>query len=181
MDEIFRSKLRRIHRVNRVLWSAIFADIIILIIIVSMFDNFDLLTEPVLYNMKIFNDVSLIIVVFFLFLIIYLKRTYLLPQKMIERAEKKDLHIEAADVKDFVQEFGTEVNILAKTLIIMRRYYMVIWSIANLIVLIAFISYILSLQMRSFLIYSVVGIFSLIINFPYFSIVERCYYKISNK
>jgi hypothetical protein len=55
---------------------------------------------------------------------------------------------------------------------------MVIWSIANLIVMIGFIQYILALQFESFLIYSAVGIFSLAINFPKFTIIEILYLKI---
>lgn len=181
MDDNFRSKLRRLHRVNRLLWIAILMDILILSVIAIILWYFNILTEPVLLNLKTFNDISLIIVIVLLFTVMYLKRTYLLPGKIVERANRKELHIEAADVVDFIQEFGKEANIIAKALIIMRRYFMVIWSIANLIVLIGFISFIVSLSLRNFIIYGIVGLYSLLINFPRFSIVEDCYYKITNE
>lgn len=181
MDENFKSKLRRIHRVNRLLWIAILTDILIISLIAIILWYFNILSEPVLSSMKTFNDISLIVVVGLLFTVMYLKRTYLLPNKIIERANQKEIHIEAADVVDFIQEFGKEANIMAKALIIMRRYFMVIWSIANLILLIGFISFVLSLNLRNFIIYGIVGLYSLLINFPRFSIVEDCYYKITNE
>ena len=181
MEENFRSKLRRIHRVNRILWNAILVDILLLAVIAVILWYFKILTEPVLYNLKTFNDISLIVVIILLFTIMYLKRTYLLPSKIVDRAKRKELHIEAADVVDFIQEFGKEANMIAKALIIMRRYFMVIWSIANLIVLIGFIAFIVSLNLRNFIIYGIVGLYSLLINFPRFSIVEDCYFKITNE
>ncbi|MEJ2544393.1 MAG: hypothetical protein P8Y99_10035 [Calditrichaceae bacterium] len=181
MEENFRSKLRRIHRVNRILWNAILADIVILSIIAVILWYFKILTEPVLYNLKTFNDISMIVVILLLFTIMYLKRTYLVPSKIVDRAKRKELHIEATDVVDFIQEFGKEGNMIAKSLIIMRRYFMVIWSVANLIVLIGFIYFIVSLSLRNFIIYGIVGLYSLLINFPRFSIVENCYYIINNE
>jgi len=181
MDENFRSKLRRIHRVNRLLWIAILAEILILSVIAVSLWYFNILTEPVLTNLKTFNDVSLIIVIILLFTIMYLKRTYLLPDKIIDRAGRKELHLESADVADFIQEFGKEANMIAGALIIMRRYFMLIWSIANLIVLIGFISFIVTMSLRNFMIYGIVGLYSLLINFPRFSIVENCYHKMNQE
>ncbi|MBN1408899.1 MAG: hypothetical protein JW956_13965 [Calditrichaceae bacterium] len=181
MDENFRSKLRRIHRVNRILWTAILADILILSVIALLLWYFEILTEPLLHNIKMFNDISLIAVIILLFTIMYLKRTYLIPDKIVERAKRKELQIGSADVVDFIQEFGKEANMIAKALIIMRRYFMLIWSIANLIVLIGFISFIVSMSLRNFIIYGIVALYSLLINFPRFSIVEDCYYNITNK
>ncbi len=180
MDQNFRAKLKRIHRVNQLLWIAILADILILSVIVFILWYFNILTEPLLVHLKTFNDISLIIVVLLLLTIIYLKRTYLLPSRIVDRANQKELHIQSTDVVDFIQEFGREANIIAKAIIIMRRYFMVIWSTANLVVLIGFISFIVSLSIRNFIIYAIVGFYSLLINFPRFSIVEDCYYKITN-
>lgn len=181
MEENFRSKLRHIHRVNRLLWNIILVDVLIISVIAIVLWYFNVLSEPVFYHLKTFNDISLIIVIILLFTIMYLKRTYLQPTKIIERANRKQLHIETVDVVNFVQEFGKEANVIAKALFIMRRYYMVVWSIANLIVLIGFISFILSLHLNNFIIYGIVGLYSLLINFPRFSIVEDCYYKISDE
>lgn len=181
MDQNFRAKLRRIHRVNRLLWIAILANILILTVIVIILWYFNILTEPLLVNLKTFNDILLIIVIVLLFTIMYLKRTYLLPSRLVDRANRKELHIQSTDVVDFIQEFGRQANIIVKVLIIMRRYFMVIWSIANLVVLIGFISFIFSLSLRNFIIYGIVALYSLLINFPRFSIVENCYYIITNE
>lgn len=180
MDVNFRAKLRRIHRINRLLWASIFAGMIGVVFITLVLKFFNIITEPVsVGNERMIDQIMLIITVLLAFLILYFKRTYLLPEKLVLRAKSRELNIEPGDVTDFIQEFGKEGDLMAKSLIIMRRYFMVIWSIANLIVIVGFIDYILALQFRSFIVFSIVGFYSMLINFPMFSLVEKCYDFIS--
>ncbi len=181
MEKNYLAKLRHIHRVNRILWSSILIAILAMVIVVVIFNYSHLLTKPEVNNLKILNTIFFSLVVGLVFLGIYIKRTYLIPSKMIARAQKHDINISASDVTDFVEEFGKEANLLAKTLIIMRRYYMVIWSIANLIVMVGFIQYIIGVHFDNFIILSIVGLYSLTINFPRFAIIETCYYRIENE
>ena len=66
MEENFRSKLRHIHRVNRLLWNIILVDVLIISVIAIVLWYFNVLSEPVFYHLKTFNDISLIIVIILL-------------------------------------------------------------------------------------------------------------------
>ncbi|HID39454.1 MAG TPA: hypothetical protein EYP36_08055 [Calditrichaeota bacterium] len=179
MDENMHNTLRRIHRVNRTLWLGIVSGVFILIAISLFFYLGNILALPVVGVRHLVNQVLMFLVFALLLLIIYIKRNYLQTNKMIERAHRREQSITSTDVIDLVSTFGKEANLLAKTLIIMRRYYMVIWSAADLIVIIGFIQYILTTTFSSFLIYATMGIFSLIINYPRFTIIENLYYKLA--
>lgn len=178
MEERLKEKIRPIHRVNRLLWLSILSGIVTLNIIIFIFHYLKFISPSQLQNVQTYINILLMIAAGLLFLVMYVKRTYLIPSKLIERAKTHDLNITSNDVVDFIQTFGDKGGLLAKAMIIMRRYYMVIWSIANLIVMIGFIQYIIDLQFQSFLIYSIVGIFSLSINFPRFAVIETLYLKI---
>ena len=178
MDENMRNTLRRIHRVNRTLWLGIFSGVVILIVIAFFFYFGAFLDSPVVGIRHPLNQALMFLVFALLLLIMYVKRNYLQTEKIISRAQRRELSITAVDVTDLVSTFGNETNLLAKILIIMRRYYMVIWSAAELIVVVGFIQYVLTLSIRSFLIYGLVGTLSLVINFPRFSFVETMYYKL---
>ena len=179
MEENMRDTLRRIHRVNRTLWLSILSGVLILVVISLFFYFGNFLDMAVVGRPHLVDQALLFLVFALLLLIMYVKRNYLQPNKMIERARRRDLSITSADVTDLVSTFGKETNLLAKALIIMRRYYMVIWSAADLIVIIGFIQYILTMTFKSFLVYTAAGILSLIINFPRFTVIESLYYKLS--
>ena len=181
MNENYIVKLRKIHRVNLLIWGSILFGIIVLAVIAIVFKNLNIVTEPVIYNLRQLDNLMLLITIFLLFFIFYLKRNYLTPIKIIEQAEKKDLNLEQGDAAELVNEFGKEAEKLAKALILMRRYYIFVWVTAELIVLLGFLEYILALYFKGFLIYVIVGMFSLAINFPLFSKIERCYLKLIGK
>ncbi len=181
MEKEFRNQIRQIYRVNRILYLAIFLGMSTLTLVAVIFHLSDVLTPQELIDSYSVDRVLLMIVVVLLFLVLYIKRTYLVPEKLVARAEKRPLNIVSSDVADFVQQFGQEADILVKALIIMRRYFMVIWSIANLVILLAFIGYVLTANLRIFLIYALVSFYSLAINYPAFRLVERCYYLVKDK
>jgi len=180
MEENMRDTLRRIHRVNRTLWLGIMSGVLVLTVISFFFYVGGILDSAVVNPRHPVNQALMFLVFALLLLIMYVKRHYLQTGKIVERAQRRELSITAADVTDMVAGFGKETNLLAKALIIMRRYYMVIWSAADLIVIIGFIQYILTMSFRSFVIYATVGILSLLINFPRFTIIENLFYKFSH-
>ncbi|MEJ2054575.1 MAG: hypothetical protein P8X42_11705 [Calditrichaceae bacterium] len=181
MDEKLRDKLAQTYRINKVLWFAILADVIILAVIAFALEYFKVLTTPALHSFKTFNDISLIIVIVLLFAIMYMKRSFLFPSKIVQKAKNSDLPMDESGMADVWDEFGEEGKLLFRVLMLLRRYFMIIWSFANLIVILGFILYILSLNLNNFLIYGVVGLYSLVINFPRFTIIENCYYQIKNE
>ena len=81
--------------------------------------------------------------------ILFLKRSVLSPAKTIKRAKKL--------AEDQVEQF-----VLNK----IRRNYIIIWAMAELICLIGFFNYIMLADIQNYLIFAVVSIYSLLINMP---------------
>ena len=181
MKNEIRIQLLRIFRVNRTLYFSILAGMITLIVIGFILEYSGFLTQQALVDTYTLDRIMLMIVVVLLFLLIYLKRVYLLPRKLISRAEKSQANITTADIADLIRESEEEYNILAKALNIMRRYFMVIWSIGHLVILLAFTGLILTGNFEIFLIYSVVSLYSIAINFPRFALIENCFYLSDGK
>ncbi len=176
MRNEIRIQLQRIYRANRILYFSILAGMITLVVIAFIFNYSGFLQQQALVDAYTLDRILLMIVAALLLLGIYLKRVYLLPKKLISRAGKSHTKITTADIADLIRESGEEVNILAKALNMMRRYFMVIWSIANLVILLAFTGFILTGNFKIFLVYSVVSLYSIAINFPRFALIENCFY-----
>jgi len=176
MEDEIRLKLMRIYRENKTLYFAILAGMLTIIIIAVIFNFSDILQKEPLIDAYTVDRILLMAAVFLLMMVIFIKRVFLLPKKLISSAVKSKAKITAADMSDLITEPGNgEIN-LAKALNIMRRWYMVIWSAANLVILLAFTGFILIGNFKIFLVYSAVGLYSTAINFPVFAMLEKCYY-----
>jgi len=132
------------------------------------------ISETVLDASPKLENTLFLITIALLFLSFYLKRHYLVPQKMVDRASKKEINVSSAEMVDIIDTFGDETKMVVKVLILMRRYFMLVWSVANILLLFGFISFLLAGQFQTFLIYALIGLYSLIINFPAFSFIENC-------
>jgi len=174
MNQKVYDKLRHIHRVNRVLWTSVLSGMILLFIITFIFKYNGYISAVTLSANPQLENMMLLFTIGLLFLIFYLKRHYLVPRKLIDRAEKKEISYGTGDIADFKEEFGEDVSIIAKALILMRRYFMLVWSLANIVLLFGFIAFILAGQFQTFLIYVVVSLYSMFINFPSFALIEKC-------
>jgi len=176
VDEKLRQKLRNLYRVNRVLWIGIFAGIVTLLLIGYFLAKSGVVAPAETATGKDpLSNVFLIIAIILLYLVFHMKRTYLNPKKLIWRARKKKIDITNVDVSDFVAEFGTNADVLLKALMLLRRYYMVIWSLANVVALLGFIEFAVSGQLRVLGIYGVVSLYSMLVNYPSFGIIEQCH------
>ncbi len=174
MEPAFYSKLRLIHRVNRVLWLSVLAGMLVLIAVSLVFYFSGQLTSAVLQTPVRLDDYLMVLTVVLLLLIFYLKRTYLTPEALVRRAQNKQVAFGTGDIADLVNEFGEDSILPAKILIIMRRYFMLVWSIANVILLLGFTVAILTGHFQTFIIYSVVSLYTMSINFPAFTLIEQC-------
>ena len=174
MNTEYYSKLREIHRVNRVLWIALLSGMGILVLTAALFRFGGLLETAVPTAGSRTDNIILVITLALLFIVFYLKRHYLVPAKIVARARKKKIAAGSGDIAGFIAEFGEEVAVIAYALIIMRRYFMLVWSIANIILLLGFIVFIAAGQFQTFLIYAVISAYSMGINFPSFRIIEQC-------
>jgi len=176
VDDKFRQKLRNLYRVNRVLWFAVFLGVVILIAVGYVMHKLGTIApSSAQHPQDSVSTVFLIIALVLLYIVFHMKRTYLTPKKLIWRARRKKVELAGPDVVDFVAEFGEKADVLIKTLMLLRRYYMVIWSIANLITLLGFVEFVVSGQFRVLATYGIVSLYSLLINFPSFKLIERCY------
>jgi hypothetical protein len=162
------------------LWVVTLVGMLILSFFVIIFNHYGIISQPSVINVANFDNLTMGIILILTILILFIKRNYLMPKKIIERARKKDLSIIPDDVRDLLQEFGDDGDLMAKALIIMRRYFMLIWSVANLIIILAFIDYIVALRFESFWIYSVVALYSMVINYPKFDTIEALHYWLSD-
>lgn len=173
-NSVFQQKIRNIHRQNRVLWLSVLAGMIMLIIVTFLLRFNGVIGETMLSTRPRLENTLFLITVALLFLSFYLKRHYLVPAKMVERAAKKEIAFSAGEMGDLVETFGDEGKMIAKVLILMRRYFMLVWSVANILLLFGFISYLLAGQFQTFLIYALIGLYSMVINFPAYSFIEKC-------
>ena len=181
MSEVFLEAIKKIHVKNRFFWAIVLADIIIFGLLVALFDYIGFPGESFVKNHKVINDFSLILIIATLVIIMILKRNFLVPDKLIKKARVKELSGTINELADFRKEYGSKADHLLQVLRILRRYYFLIWSLINFVVLIGFLVFLLSSEIRPFLIYGIVALYALIINYPFFSIVERCYYRIMDE
>jgi hypothetical protein len=147
--------LKIFHKTNVFIWATIIAAMIVLSLVVFILDqqkSFVPIPEAVGVSKILF-----IVAVVLAFGILILKRTAFLPQKIVSRTVKK-----AAEDKTRI------------ILNIIRRNYIVVWAVAELICLIGFITYIFTVNFQSYLIFAVVGIYSVLINFPRQYLAEGC-------
>lgn len=171
---MLQQKIRNVHRQNRVLWFSVLAGMIMLVLVTfilrmtSGLEQSNVMINPKMENFLFLLTLGLLLLIF------YLKRHYLVPSKMVERAAKKNINISGAEMVDLVETFGDETRMIARVLILMRRYFMLVWSVANILLLFGFISYLLAGQFQTFLIYALIGFYSMIINFPAYSFIEKC-------
>lgn len=170
-------KLRAVHRVNRIMWYAVAGGALVLIVI-GLIMAFVGISGQSVVDAFLADRIAMFIVIICAVAIIYVKRTYLAPAKIIERAGKKELNV-AGDVQDLIQQLGKENTDLAKAMIIFRRYYMLTWALADLIVISGFVYFILTGNLESFIIYAVVAAYSIAINFPSYTQIESIYYRLN--
>lgn len=181
MDESTKKHLQAFNRISQILWGAIFAGVCVLMVVAYMIQMQGYLTEAVFTNESGMKNLIMLITIALLFLIIVLKRSFLIPEKIIDRAGKQTQVITGGDLAVLIHEHSLKGDLLAKSILLLRRYQLIIWSIAEAIVVIGFVVFILTLQFRTFIMYSVIGLYSLAINFPSFSLPERIHLLIFSR
>ena len=143
------------HKTNMTLWGAVVSGIVILSVIVFMIDsNGDL--EPVTGAAQL-GQTFFISAIILAAGILFLKRSILSPNRLI-----KKLHVLP------VTERESE---LYKKL---RRNYLIIWAMAELICFIGFFYFIVMGDVQNYLIFAVVSIYSLMINMPREGLIYQC-------
>lgn len=154
MNSVSSIEIDSYHRTNLILWGGILSGIIIFIFIILVFDQVKSIKSfeiPAYIEKYLF-----LIAIAFALLIIIMKRSVFLPTNLTNSIKNTAI----IDKRE----------ILFKK---MRRNYIIIWSLAESIFIIGLVDYIFFVRFDSFLIYAIVSIYSLIINIPRKSSIEK--------
>ena len=143
------------HKTNMTLWGAVLSGIVILSIVVFLMDS-DNGIETIEGAAQL-GQTLFIIAILLAAGILFLKTTVFAPARMVKKL--KDM---PAEVRD------------AKLLRNLRRNYLIIWAMAELICFIGFFYFIIIGDIQNYLIFTVVSIYSLLINMPREGLVLKC-------
>lgn len=172
MNTSVKNELLEFHQKNRITWFAILAGMLTLVILVVVFHTMDLFRAPLTSKLGMYNQLFLFVVFALAFLIIILKRIFFAPSQLVSAARRKAHRQKVEDDAEGRRQ------ILRFALQRIRVFSLILWVLADLIVLVGFFSYLFLLSLQSFMIYAIVGLYSLAINYPRTGLLESCYEQI---
>lgn len=174
MDEKLEKVLKDIHNKNRILWLVVFAGISILVLVGILLDYLDAIDPVPIVNPFDADKISLLIIFILALVIFYIKRSYLNVTKITEKARSASGNGNQAVLNNLGQNDPQNI-VLARAINISTRLSFLVWFLADLIVLVAFVNFVLAPVLQTFLIYSFVGLYSLFINMPSWKLLQRIY------
>lgn len=142
---------QKFHQTNRILWAVGLIFMVIISAVVFYLDS-SIYIKPS-QDQKLISDVSFIAALVITITIFIFKRSFFQPVKLVYGKDK--------------------VNI-KQVLITIRRRYLIIWVLAEVILLLGFIQYLMTVNIRQFIILGVVSLYSLTINYPQKKLAEKC-------
>ncbi|KAA3617172.1 MAG: hypothetical protein D8M58_03725 [Calditrichaeota bacterium] len=172
MDDQLELQLQNILQKNRIVWGAVLFGMISLILISVALYYLDIIDRlPVVHPQKA-DNIALFVILFFVLLIFYIKQTILTPAKLIEKSKKPGIELNNL-LAPLASDADEKKLTFLKCVQIFNKKMLIVWFLADLVVLTAFVNFILAPVLNKFIMYSFVGLFSLIINFPNLSIYKR--------
>jgi glucose-6-phosphate-specific signal transduction histidine kinase len=108
-------------------------------------------------DQKVIQDFSFLIALVSAIGIFIFKRAFFIPAKLVAAVDKED-----------------EAEKLGKLMMNIRRKYMVVWAMAEFILLLGVIQYTLTANFRQFLILGMVGFYSILISKPQENLLNIC-------
>jgi hypothetical protein len=148
-------KIIQYHRTNILIWGAIISFVIILTLLAYYLDSSNTLLPA--ESAAQVNQVLFLMAVVIAFGILFFKRSLFNPKKIIESPIEKPL----PEKIDFV---------LAR----LRRNYVIVWAMGEIIGVIGFVNYMFTVDIQYLLVFTVVSIYSILINMPRISVAESC-------
>jgi hypothetical protein len=148
-------KIIQYHRTNILIWGAIVSFVIILTLLAYYLDSSNTLLPA--ESAAQVNQVLFLMAVVIAFGILFLKRSLFNPKKIIESPIEKP----PPEKIDFV---------LAR----LRRNYVIVWAMGEIIGVIGFVNYMVTVDIQYLLVFTVVSIYSILINMPRISVAESC-------
>ena len=151
--------IKEFHRTNVIIWIAIIVTVVVLGIIIYIIDDMKLF-QPILNAAQI-NQIIFFLAVVLAFAILFLKRSFFLPEKIVSKIPDNPLE-----------------EMISLCLVQIRKNYIIVWGLGEAIVVLGFINYILTVDFQYFLVFSVVGVYSILINIPRIVLPINCLERI---
>jgi len=174
VDEKLEFELRNILKKNRLIWGVVLIGMIVLLLISITIYYLNIIDPlPIVHPQKA-DNITMVFILIFVIAIFYIKQTVLTPAKLIEKSKKPNIVL-FEPLSSLSQ--GTEGKMLTylKCIHLLNRNMLIVWFLADLVVLSAFVNFILAPILNKLIMYSFVGLFSLLINFPNFNLYKRIY------
>jgi uncharacterized membrane protein YedE/YeeE len=147
--------LQHFNKTNNLLWLGIILFIIILSGITVYLDSVYYI-KPI-QNQKLISDLFFVMALILAIGIFIIKRSYFHPIKLVTAVQQES-------------ESEKQIKLLNR----IRRNYMVVWVMGELIFILGFMQYLLTANFRQFLILGIVGLYSLLINKPNERLLNKC-------
>jgi len=142
------------YKTNLIIWLAIIIGMMVLIGLTYFLDQSNTF-EPITDTLKVKNVLFALILISAL-AVLFLKRSFLDFNKIYDK-------IKLSENQQIKSAFFNKL----------RSNYIIIWAISESIILLGFVEYVLLCNFQSFLLYAVVGLYAISVNFPRKSLFER--------
>jgi len=174
MDDSIEIGLTDLHKKFKFLWIAVLSGMLAIIIIAYILFNFQIIELSPVVNPLDADKVALVSIVVIVMSLFFLKRSYLVASKIKEKGRKYENRINTSDFS-FLSLENEKHSLFAASVVYINKIYLLIWFLADLVVLIAFVNFILAPMLNTFLIYSFIGLYSLIVNYPSIKVYKKLY------
>jgi len=119
------------------------------------------------------DKITMFVILVLLIISFYIKRSALSLSKIMDKAGESKIPI---DRKFWAfQQDDKKMEMLAAAVQIVGRNRLIVWFLADLIIIASVINFILAPVLNSFYIYCIVAIYSLSINYPSYKFFSRIY------
>ncbi len=139
--------MQKFHKSNMILWGAITSGLVILTAVVYYLDTTSAIA-PV-QDSQDTAQLMFVAAVVLAIVILVLKRSVLAPAKIVQHARG-------------LPEDQAKIFVMSR----LKKNYIIIWALAELICLLGFFNYMLLSDFQNYLIFAIVSIYSMLVNMP---------------
>lgn len=174
MDDSIELGIKNIHTKFRFIWIAVCTGVIAIISISYILFHYQIIELTPAVDPEKSNKIVLVIVVAIFMALFFIKRSYLVVSKIKEKSRKYIGKTNSSDFA-FLSPQNEKHSLYAAAVIYVNKLYLFTWFLADLVVIIAFVNFILAPLLNTFLIYCFVGVYSLIVNYPSIKIYKKLF------
>ncbi len=174
MDDNLKEKLEKIHQKNRLVWGAVLSGVIILILASMLFFFFNIINPLPIVDPQKADNITMFIILVFIIAIFYIKQSILTPVKLYEKSKNPKLKL-SDQLSSLLRTGDGKSETFLKCIQLYNRNILIIWFLADLVIVTAFVSFILAPILNKIVMYGLVSLFSLLINFPSFTVYNKIY------